>query len=104
MRPSRVATALYYGIKKLQQDWIGRSTGAEVDFYIGDPAGFEAWKAARAPDVSPEVLALALSLWGQVHGLVMLELGNQFPPFITNAGALYERELERLIQIHMPTD
>ena len=22
------------GIKKLQQDWIGRSTGAEVDFYI----------------------------------------------------------------------
>ena len=23
-------------IKKLQSDWIGRSTGAEVDFYIGD--------------------------------------------------------------------
>lgn len=23
------------GIKKLQRDWIGRSTGAEVDFYIG---------------------------------------------------------------------
>jgi leucyl-tRNA synthetase len=25
------------GIKKLQRDWIGRSTGAEVDFYIGPP-------------------------------------------------------------------
>src|SRR4051812_28475708 len=25
------------GIKKLQRDWIGRSTGAEVDFYIGGP-------------------------------------------------------------------
>ncbi|TWU46748.1 leucine--tRNA ligase [Rubripirellula reticaptiva] len=24
------------GIKKLQQDWIGRSTGAEVDFAVGD--------------------------------------------------------------------
>jgi leucyl-tRNA synthetase len=26
------------GIKKLQRDWIGRSVGAEVDFYIGSPA------------------------------------------------------------------
>ncbi len=25
-------------IKKLQSDWIGRSTGAEVDFYIGEPS------------------------------------------------------------------
>jgi leucyl-tRNA synthetase len=41
------------GIKKLQQDWIGRSTGAEVDFFIGDCSetfsdGFESWKAHRA--------------------------------------------------------
>lgn len=35
-------------IKKLQQDWIGRSTGAEVDFYIGDPAQFSNWKNERA--------------------------------------------------------
>ena len=31
------------GIKKLQQDWIGRSTGAEVDFYIGEATGYQAW-------------------------------------------------------------
>ena len=37
-----------YGVKKLQQDWIGRSTGAEVDFFIGAPAGFAAWRQARA--------------------------------------------------------
>ena len=45
------------GIKALQRNWIGRSTGAEVDFYIGpghltpvDSPGtkYEAWKAARA--------------------------------------------------------
>lgn len=36
------------GIKKLQSDWIGRSTGAEVDFFIGDAAEFEAWKSERA--------------------------------------------------------
>ncbi len=30
------------GIKKLQSDWIGRSTGAEVDFYVDDNPGVEA--------------------------------------------------------------
>jgi leucyl-tRNA synthetase len=61
------------GIKKLQRDWIGRSTGAEVDFYVGYassvPSGekksegkleayptqqaFESWKAARAASGFP---------------------------------------------------
>ena len=30
------------GIKKLQRDWIGRSTGAEVDFFIGERVGVRA--------------------------------------------------------------
>ena len=34
------------GIKKLQRDWIGRSTGAEVDFFIGDDV--ESWKQKRS--------------------------------------------------------
>jgi leucyl-tRNA synthetase len=45
-------------IKKLQRDWIGRSTGAEVDFFVppaGDQAAaFTAWKAARAAAGFPE--------------------------------------------------
>ena len=45
-------------IKKLQCDWIGRSTGAEVDFYV-PPSGaaggsFETWKTARAAAGFPE--------------------------------------------------
>lgn len=36
------------GIKKLQRDWIGRSTGAEVDFFVGPEAEFEAWKSNQA--------------------------------------------------------
>jgi leucyl-tRNA synthetase len=45
------------GIKALQRNWIGRSTGAEVDFYIGQPhlapgdspgANYDAWKTFRA--------------------------------------------------------
>ncbi|REJ66863.1 MAG: leucine--tRNA ligase [Planctomycetota bacterium] len=35
-------------IKTLQRNWIGRSSGAEVDFFIGPTLQFAAWKEARA--------------------------------------------------------
>lgn len=38
------------GIKKLQTDWIGRSTGAEVDFFLGEASEFEQWKSQRNDD------------------------------------------------------
>jgi leucyl-tRNA synthetase len=49
------------GIKLLQRNWIGRSTGAEVDFYIGDGihkpdaarTAFDAWKKQRAQQGYP---------------------------------------------------
>ncbi|ELP30631.1 leucine--tRNA ligase [Rhodopirellula baltica] len=47
------------GIKKLQSDWIGRSTGGEVDFYLqrgaaGDDTGpFVAFKRARESEGFP---------------------------------------------------
>ena len=43
------------GIKKLQQDWIGRSTGAEVDFYICDEHAQESdkWKQVRSTEGFP---------------------------------------------------
>ena len=40
------------GIKKLQRDWIGRSTGAEVDFYIGTEE-LDTWKSARSTSGFP---------------------------------------------------
>jgi leucyl-tRNA synthetase len=40
-------------IKALQRNWIGRSTGAEVDFYIGEAGGYEAWKSRRAKSGYP---------------------------------------------------
>jgi leucyl-tRNA synthetase len=49
------------GIKKLQRDWIGRSVGAEVDFFVGrisDPshreAAFDTWKSDRAKSGFPK--------------------------------------------------
>ena len=44
------------GIKKLQADWIGRSTGAEVDFFLGAEADFSTWKASRAESGMPQKL------------------------------------------------
>ncbi len=47
-------------IKKLQRDWIGRSTGAEVDFFV-PPAGsdaaasFAGWQTQRAASGFPEI-------------------------------------------------
>jgi len=41
------------GVKKLQRDWIGRSTGAEVDFFIGKPDDYEAWKTERTSSGVP---------------------------------------------------
>jgi len=45
-------------IKKLQRDWIGRSTGAEVDFFIAPPTAheeaFQQWKRRRAATGLPE--------------------------------------------------
>src|SRR5262249_51270141 len=41
-------------IKKLQRDWIGRSTGAEVDFYIADRSKFKMWSGLRAVSRFPE--------------------------------------------------
>lgn len=40
-----------------------------------------------------EVLYLALVIWSRVHGLVMLEIGNQIPSFITDPGQIYHREV-----------
>jgi leucyl-tRNA synthetase len=42
------------GIKKLQADWIGRSTGAEVDFFIGPADDVAPWKAERLDGGLPD--------------------------------------------------
>ena len=41
-------------IKTMQREWIGRSTGAEVDFYIGPPEEYPRWREARAASGYPD--------------------------------------------------
>ena len=40
-------------IKLLQRNWIGRSEGAEVDFYLGAESDYDAWKHARTSSGFP---------------------------------------------------
>ncbi|MEI8212942.1 MAG: leucine--tRNA ligase [Planctomycetota bacterium] len=42
------------GIKKLQSDWIGRSTGAEIDFPVITSEQFEEWISQRTNSHFPE--------------------------------------------------
>jgi AcrR family transcriptional regulator len=45
-----------------------------------------------------EVLYLGLVIWSRVHGLAMLEIGNQMPSFITDPGEVFRREMDLLLQ------
>ncbi len=56
----------------------------------------EAWQVfAGGADL--EVLYLALVIWSRVHGLVMLEIGNQFPSFIVDPAELFQREINNIL-------
>jgi leucyl-tRNA synthetase len=41
-------------IKEMQKNWVGRSEGAEVDFFIGKENAFGAWAASRSKSGFPE--------------------------------------------------
>jgi len=53
----------------------------------------EAW-SQFVGETELEVLYTALVIWSRVHGLVSMEIGNQFPSFITDVGEIYRREIK----------
>ncbi len=79
-------------IRKLQSDWIGRSTGAEVDFCIAVPdatveasaAAFAAWRAARAATGVPakpadDVLRVYTTRPDTLYGVTFMVVAPEHP-------------------------
>lgn len=70
-------------IKTLQRNWIGRSEGAEVDFYIG-AKGLEEWKKERAASGYPEepgddVLRIYTTRPDTLYGVTYMVLAPEHP-------------------------
>jgi leucyl-tRNA synthetase len=92
-------------IKKLQCDWIGRSTGAEVDFFIPPPAAADAhdrWKAARAASGFPakpgaDVLRIYTTRPDTLYGVTFMVIAPEHPlvDALTTAGQRQEIEAYR---------
>jgi AcrR family transcriptional regulator len=60
-------------------------------------SGVSAPAEALYGSADPRVLRAAVSVWARVHGLVAIELGRQYPPFVSDPQRLYRRELEALV-------
>lgn len=50
------------------------------------------------PDLPPAALALALRLWGRMHGLLALEVYGHLGPQAHRPGDLYRAEMRDLIR------
>jgi AcrR family transcriptional regulator len=62
---------------------------------------FADWQQQRGA-ADEQVQFLAFSIWAHVHGLVSIEIGQQYPPFITDAGEIFRHALGLLVIRYFP--
>lgn len=70
--------------------------------YVDVPAethhAISAWKQLSGIEMPDALLALLLSGWARIHGLVMLELFNHIQPLVGAGEAFYRYELEAFLR------
>ncbi|MFM8577632.1 MAG: leucine--tRNA ligase [Planctomycetaceae bacterium] len=89
-------------VKKLQSDWIGRSTGAEVDFFlppavsagtVGEQEAFDGWKRGRAEEgfprtAPPNVLRVYTTRPDTLYGVTAMVVAPEHPLVDTMTAAM----------------
>jgi AcrR family transcriptional regulator len=70
--------------------------------YLPDPLRQQltAWQALH-PAADVYVLYLALVIWSRVHGLVMFEIDNQYPPFVKDPDQIFYREVTMIVHQYL---
>jgi hypothetical protein len=61
-----------------------------------DP-GFVTIVRSQFPDLPPDAVALAMRLWGRMHGLVTLEVYGQLRNLTDNPAKVYQGEITDLL-------
>jgi leucyl-tRNA synthetase len=90
-------------IKEMQKNWIGRSEGAEVDFYIGEEHSFEDWAARRRRsgfprDAESDVIRIYTTRPDTLFGATYMVLAPEHP-LVENLTTLEHRtEVEKYRQ------
>ncbi|MFO0916290.1 MAG: leucine--tRNA ligase [Pirellulales bacterium] len=90
-------------IKKLQRDWIGRSSGAEVDFFLGPQDDFAKWQAERAAKGFPRkaddrVLRIYTTRPDTLFGATYMVIAPEHPLVERLTTASQRAEVERYCQ------
>ncbi|MCY2993276.1 MAG: leucine--tRNA ligase [Planctomycetota bacterium] len=71
-------------VKLMQREWIGRSTGAEVDFYMGDKHRYELWRGERSTTGFPrkpgdDVLRIYTTRPDTLYGATYMVIAPEHP-------------------------
>lgn len=57
--------------------------------------------ASQQPVEDEYVLYLTLVIWSRVHGLVMIEISNQYPPPLEETAEIFNREIEMIVKEYL---
>ena len=90
-------------IKEMQKNWVGRSEGAEVDFFIGKPEAFEAWLANRSKsgfrqDPGQDAIRIYTTRPDTLFGATYMVLAPEHPLVDTLTAGAHRAEVENYRQ------
>ncbi|WP_028922233.1 TetR/AcrR family transcriptional regulator [Pseudonocardia acaciae] len=89
------------GLNRLVAALSGSANGPDGAEWSDFPPAYVAKVRAEAPELSPAVAALALRVWGRIHGLVTLEIYGHLRSVSNDPAALQRADLHDLVgQLH----